>query len=421
MNSGIIDISDILDNVERMKNERILAEHPYEIWEASDGRIKTYLSDETKKNGKRLIAKATREKIEKAIIEDWKKNHEERYKIFQLFNDWMTFSKEDDDISPGTIDRYKNDFDKFIRNSDFSMMDIHTITENDVFKFLKSVVTSRKDDKISKKCLRNIKIVINGVFTFAKSERDITCIPIAESLKNFKLSDRLFKHTVRKDSDEVYSDDEIETIAKHIIKIYINRLHTSTRELGILFTLLTGIRVGELVTLKRSDEDSGILYVQRTESKCKGNGGMKYFVKEYPKTVGSMSGVELSDSAIIVWNWIKKINLINGVKSEFIFFEEEFGRLKSYHFVRPLQRICKECGIPFRSIHKLRKTYASILFANNVEEKIVQSQMRHRDIATTHRHYEFSVRNREYKRKQINNADVINVKKIEKDILSNVI
>mgnify|MGYP000895448378 FL=1 len=163
MNSGIIDISDILDNVERMKNERILAEHPYEIWEASDGRIKTYLSDETKKNGRRLIAKATREKIEKAIIEDWKKNHEERYKIFQLFNDWMTFSKEEDDISPGTIDRYKNDFDKFIRNSDFSMMDIHTITENDVFKFLKSVVTSRKDDKISKKCLRNIKIVINGV------------------------------------------------------------------------------------------------------------------------------------------------------------------------------------------------------------------------------------------------------------------
>ena len=54
-------------------------------------------------------------------------------------------------------------------------------------------------------------------------------------------------------------------------------------------------------------------------------------------------------------------------------------------------------------MHKLRKTYASYLLANGVEEKIAQSQLRHKDSATTHKHYEFSIRNREYK--SVNTAD----------------
>lgn len=55
----------------------------------------------------------------------------------------------------------------------------------------------------------------------------------------------------------------------------------------------------------------------------------------------------------------------------------------------------------------LRKTYASILFANGVEEKIAQQQLRHKDSSVTHKYYEFSIRSREYKRNQLNRADVL--------------
>jgi len=57
------------------------------------------------------------------------------------------------------------------------------------------------------------------------------------------------------------------------------------------------------------------------------------------------------------------------------------------------------------------------LFASGVESKIVQAQMRHRDIATTHKHYEFAMRTRGYNRDQLENADILKLGKREgKDV-----
>jgi len=78
--------------------------------------------------------------------------------------------------------------------------------------------------------------------------------------------------------------------------------------------------------------------------------------------------------------------------SSIVSYEEEIGRLYGKCFRSTLKRLCKKCCIPFQSVHKIRKTYASLLFANNVDEKIVQRQMRHKDILTTLACYEFSVR-----------------------------
>ena len=400
-----------------MTNEQIITQHPYDMWIGSDGRYRTYLYDETKKYNRKLIAKTSKDALNKAIIEDYKKKHEERAKIYQVFEDWMSFAEEEETLTKNTIDRYTNDFDKFIRNTDFANKNISTVTEEDVLDFLKSIVTkkSKEKNKISKKCYSNIKIVVNGIFTYAKSEKKVKCVSVANALQNFRISDKYFKHTIRKDSEQVYNDEEIRLLSNYIVDMYLNNQYKETRELGILFIALTGLRIGELVTLKESDEDSGKLYIQRTETKRKNaQGKTEIYVKDYPKTVESMNGIELSDTALIVWNWIKEQNKKNDIRDEYLFYEQEFGRLHQYHFKRTLQRLCRECNIPFRSSHKLRKTYASMLFDNGVEEKIVQSQLRHKDFQTTHKHYLFSTRNREYMRNQLDKATVININDIEK-------
>ena len=58
-------------------------------------------------------------------------------------------------------------------------------------------------------------------------------------------------------------------------------------------------------------------------------------------------------------------------------------------------------------MHKLRKRYASYLLANGVEEKITQAQLRHKDSSTTHKYYEFSIRNKGYIRGVINKNDLL--------------
>lgn len=52
---GIINKADVLEKVEIMNNKEILEQHEQfcKIWQATDGRYKTKLPDESKPNGKR--------------------------------------------------------------------------------------------------------------------------------------------------------------------------------------------------------------------------------------------------------------------------------------------------------------------------------------------------------------------------------
>ena len=84
--------------------------------------------------------------------------------------------------------------------------------------------------------------------------------------------------------------------------------------------LLTGLRVGELCTLKYSDQEQDRLYIQRTEIKYKDqNGKTVYDVRDFPKSESSMDGIELSNSAIKILGMIKRMNFQNGVKGDYLF------------------------------------------------------------------------------------------------------
>lgn len=419
LNNGIINMRDIAEDIDAMERREILEKHPYNIWQSKDGKFRTHVKDTTKKEGRRLIARTTRESLEQAIVEDYRLTHEQRTKIYQVYEDWIEHARATDDLSLNTIDRYRNDFEKFYKDTDFAKRDIQTITDADILQFLKDTVINRADgEKLTQKCYTNIKTVLHGIFTYARSETDYKCISSRDAIKNFKISDRHFKYTIQKDSEQVYTDDELNKLVDHIVKNYLNRRYRGTRELGILFTVLTGIRVGELSTLMPADEDMGKLYIQRTASKGRDeHNQLIHFVKDYPKTPESMNGIELTDSALEVWNWIKKQNFLNGIQSEYVFYEEKVGRLRVCHFERTLRRLTKEVNIPYKSIHKLRKTYSSLLFEADVDKKTVQSQMRHKSLSTTEKHYIFSMRNRNFKRAQLNNADVINIKQREKVLM----
>lgn len=87
--------------------------------------------------------------------------------------------------------------------------------------------------------------------------------------------------------------------------------------MGGKWLYLRGGRVGELCTLKYSDQEQDRLYIQRTEIKYKDqNGKTVYAVRDFPKSESSMDGIELSNSAIKILGMIKRMNFQNGVKSK---------------------------------------------------------------------------------------------------------
>ena len=55
-------------------------------------------------------------------------------------------------------------------------------------------------------------------------------------------------------------------------------------------------------------------------------------------------------------------------------------------------------------MHKIRKTYGTLLLDSDIEDSLVMEQMGHSDIATTRRYYHYSMKNEKNKLSQIAQA-----------------
>lgn len=88
-----------------------------------------------------------------------------------------------------------------------------------------------------------------------------------------------FKPTIREDSKEVFNEYELPVVLSYL------ESNLDLKNLGILLMFLTGVRVGELVTLKHSDFSGTVFKVQRTETRIPSpdGHGYEYKVKDFPK------------------------------------------------------------------------------------------------------------------------------------------
>ena len=141
-------------------------------------------------------------------------------------------------------------------------------------------------------------------------------------------------------------------------------------------------------TLKKSDNtERFFLEIRRTEIVYKDRKTGKYVieVKESPKA-DSRRVIDIPKKAQLI---IDRVRLMNPF-GEYLFMNE-YGRIRGKRFNYHLKKACRELGIPERTVHKIRKTYGSNLLEKKVGEAIVQSQLGHRQISTTHNFYHYDI------------------------------
>lgn len=156
--------------------------------------------------------------------------------------------------------------------------------------------------------------------------------------------------------------------------------------LGVALTFCTGLRVGEVAALKWSDYKGDFLSVTRTEIKYIGEHGERIAdVRERTKGRDGRRQVVLNDMAIGI---LEKLKAYMG-DSEWM-FTRDGQRIKAVWLSLRITKLCKELGMPHRSFHKIRKTYATKLIDAGVPEKVVTKQMGHTEILTTKQFYYFN-------------------------------
>lgn len=234
--------------------------------------------------------------------------------------------------------------------------------------------------------------------------KKLTDVIISVFFDELDLSNNIFTIREKKtDAEEVYSEEEIPIIKEYLLK------KDSLRYLGILLVFVTGLRVGELAALKPEDirlkENSGTIHVCRTEvhyNEEKEPGKRKNVVRvqEFAKSEAGNRKIIVNSFAVQI---LRRIQELNADPKEFL-FEENGKRIKIQGFSRALRRTCENLEIPFRPMHKIRKTYGTTLLDNQVSETLVAHQMGHADISTTRKYYFRNNQSEKHKIEEIERA-----------------
>lgn len=145
------------------------------------------------------------------------------------------------------------------------------------------------------------------------------------------------------------------------------------------FLIATGVRVGEAICLTWSDVNikDGYLDVNKTAVKAKG--GIR--VQPYPKTGTSNRRIYLSERTL---DFIDNLEVNNGKREGDLLLPNRKGNIYNVSTLRQHWiRTCEKLGIPYKSMHALRHSWATRALDGNIDVLTVSKMLGHKSVATT--------------------------------------
>lgn len=160
--------------------------HKYQIYfSKSDSTWRTYLTDDTKPNKRKLLKRKNKEDLEKFLVSYYKElyldNSRKNILLRQLYEEWMIYRRDETSAKAGTIRKNKAEWNRYYKNSVLADMKVADIRPIDLIRFFRKLT---KDRTYTRKCITNIRSLLSGIFSYAVEEEIITHNPILDV--NFK-------------------------------------------------------------------------------------------------------------------------------------------------------------------------------------------------------------------------------------------
>ena len=271
ISQGIIDISSVQEKIEMTKREELLKKHIYKIWQSKDKNWYTYLPDEVK--GRVQRKRKSQEEIEQVVIDYWK-TEEENPTIDQVFNEWNDRKLELQQIGRATYIRNQQFYNRHYQK--FGKRRIKGVSEDEFSDFLEAQIP---EHKLKAKAFSGLKTITRGFLKRAKKKKYIT-FHVEAMLDDLDISEQSFEKSNKSSEDRAFTEEEFPRLLHYLCS------NINVHNLGILLMCITGMRVGELVTIKYEDFISpNLVQIKRTETRFKDETDTwRYEVKESPKT-----------------------------------------------------------------------------------------------------------------------------------------
>ena len=166
--------------------------------------------------------------------------------------------------------------------------------------------------------------------------------------------------------------------------------------LAVLLTFQTGLRISEIVALKRSDIDldSKPLRVCRFERSLQNisddfqslTNCEKQIIECNTKGEFGERIVDLTDDAIYILQLLYDYYESENINSEWLFVNKN-GHIHNRAMDLRIKKYWRKIGIEEKSLHKIRSTYISMLRASGMSFEKIQELVGHKSVLTTITHY----------------------------------
>lgn len=386
---GIINLADVLEKNEIMKNKEILEQHEQfcKIWQATDGRYKTKLPDESKSSGKKMVAKTSREDLEKCIIKYYKDRQEQKGNprtMKALYPEWIKYKAVE--TSKANANKLQWVWNTYFVDSDIAGMDMQII---DVITLKTWFLNVIEKHKLSNKKYKEMKSVANMLFDYAV-EKNIVSANISRSVHG--ISSKKFSEPTKKEAaEQVYIDDEIQLILEQAEKQY--KKTKNPAYLAVCLNFALGLRVGELVGLTIKDIDLKEKTIN-IDHQLQRTSQMQYII-EPPKTEAGIRVIPMQKEVCecfkrIIQNRRKpKVEPMVGGKVGFLYLDKNEMPMVALHWEKYFQHIVEKYNkiykvqMPKITPHVCRHTYCSHWASSGMNPKHLQYLMGHSDISVT--------------------------------------
>ena len=263
-----------------------------------------------------------------------------------------------DKLKQSTLARYAYMLEHYILPA-FGAILICQLTANQISDFLLRL----QKGGLSGKSARDVGVLLKSILRYSAKKLDCTSPGLAVELPAYR----------RKQID-IFYPDEIQRLAQKIMD------KPTTAGIGILLTLNTGLRLGELCALQYKDIDlrNGVIHITKTVQRIR-SGDRTCLMVLPPKSDSARRTIPLpGDMAAL----LKKI-IQSHPNGENYLLTGKSAPMEPRTMQYQYRTLLKAAGIPYRNFHVLRHTYASRCVERGVDVKSLSEMLGHADVRTT--------------------------------------
>lgn len=330
------------------------------IYKRKDGRwearyVKEITTDGKKKYGSVYASsyKEVKAKQQLCILQPTENHNSIRITVTELIAEWLSSMKNH--VKPFTYQKYEC----VCRNHIIS--DLGTIAVRYVSRFTIMSFTERLLEKnLSAKTVNDILIVLGLVLKYAQESYSIT-VPKINYVKEHQREMRVF------------SVQEQQIITEYLLK------QIDIHKFGVLLTLYTGMRIGELCALRWDDITDKYIVINKTMMRIKNEQGKTEVKIGSPKSESSNRIIPTPKCLLPMINQFRSNGYV--LSNDKLKYTEP--RLMQIKF----GQMIAECNIEKTNFHALRHTFATRCIEAGVDVKTLSEFLGHSDVKTTLNRY----------------------------------